>query len=108
MRDLVAALHMPVHGLTEPDLMDNPAKTQLASYLDLGPALSPWTCLATTRLFQILGTISRSALLTSFPIGWDTHQLERPCPASPGTELSSQHPVPQAAAGPHCALTTDT
>lgn len=39
---------------------------------------------------------------------WDGHWLERPCPASPVIELSSQSSVPQGAAGPRCTLRTET
>lgn len=36
---------------------------------------------------------------------WDRHWLQRPCPASLGTELKFQLPIPQGTTSPRCVLT---
>lgn len=74
----------------------------LVSQLDLGPALSPRSCLATARLCLRVGTISRPAPLTPFlwcgmDAGWRGPALQAWALSSNSSSYSSGNP--------HCALT---
>lgn len=91
--------------------MDNSAKPWLTSQLDLGPALSSWTCLLTTMIYLMLGS-----LLTCpahlIPVVWVKCWLERPCPGRPVIMLSWWHQgwhqlmtssgIPQGATSTYC------
>lgn len=104
----LAALPVPVYSPAEPGLMDGPATPRLTSQLDLGPAFVTTDLPGHHQAVSDAGNHLQTGPAPLTLVVWDGDWPERPCPTSPGTELSSRPPGPQGAAGPCCALTTDS